>query len=152
MICAHMCICRTVYCVNESERESKITNAKSNRYHVKHTGECQRSRSFFWCWEMQWSVENTSLVVALTVMYNKTLIYHTILKKYEHVLMNMAAFQAVCLEPQESSPLLAPRCQVPSLSSTTQPSEPSTLLEQAGLSLEAWVPWACQLLWLPTLS
>lgn len=74
------------------------------------------------------------------------------LKTCEHILLDVALFQAVCLEQQESSPSLAPHCQVPSLWSTTQPSEPSTLPEQAGLSLEAWVPWACQLLWLPTLS
>uniref|UniRef100_A0A8C6LF13 Bromodomain adjacent to zinc finger domain 2B n=1 Tax=Nothobranchius furzeri TaxID=105023 RepID=A0A8C6LF13_NOTFU len=47
---------------------------------------------------------------------------------------------AVCLEQLESSPSLALHCQVPSLWSTTQPSEPSTLPERAGLSLEAWAP------------
>lgn len=56
------------------------------------------------------------------------------------------------MEQEESSPLLALHCQVPSLWSTTQPSEPSTLPGQAGPSSEVWVPWACQLRWLPTLS
>lgn len=74
------------------------------------------------------------------------------LKTFEHVLLGLDLSQAVCLEQQESSPSLAPHCQVPSLWSTTQPSEPSTLPEQAGLNLEVWVPWACQLLWLPTPS
>lgn len=47
---------------------------------------------------------------------------------------------------------MALHCQVPSLWSTTQPSEPSTLPGQAGPSSEVWVPWACRLRWLPTLS